>query len=336
MGSQPGVEVLLATHNGQQFVREQIDSLLGQDYANLRVLARDDGSTDGTQDVLKKYALRFPERFRVLELAVNNGGVLNNFLSLMRGSTADYVCFSDQDDVWLPNKVSKTKRIMNDLERKWGAHIPLLVFTDLCVVDQNLETLYPSFWKHMGIDPEWVNDLGRLLANPTVTGCTMLINRPMVELAFKMPLEVAFHDRWIGFLASGMGKAAFSRERTVFYRQHGSNAVGIGGNKKLTSLPKGLRRVHSGIESYIERWKSCQKEATTFLKAYGAELPVKQRKVFAAFRRCETSDSPIVRIVTFLSHHFYFRGYLAKIIMLFYIGSRIQKSKQLSDSGLNE
>jgi glycosyltransferase involved in cell wall biosynthesis len=335
MGSQPRVEVLLATHNGQQFVREQIDSLLGQDYANLTVLARDDESTDGTQDVLKEYALRFPDRFRVLELAGGNGGILNNFLSLMKASTADYVCFSDQDDVWLPNKVNRTKRMMDDMERKWGAHTPLLVFTDLRVVDQNLDTLYPSFWGHMGIDPEWANNLGKLLANPTVTGCTTLINHKMAELATRMPLEGALHDRWIGFLASAMGKTAFLRDQTVLYRQHGSNAVGIGANQRSTSLPRGFRRVRFSVGSYIERWQSCQKEAAIFLEAYQPALPLKQRKVFAAFRRCDTSDSSIVRMVTFLRHRFYFRGCLAKVVMLFYLGSRIRKGQQPSHSGFN-
>ncbi len=148
MGSQPRVEVLLATHNGQQFVREQINSLLGQDYANLTVLARDDGSTDRTQDVLKEYALRFPDRFRVLELAGANGGMNNNFLSLMKASTADYVCFSDQDDVWLyPDKVSRTKRMMDNIERTSETHTPLLVFTDLRVVRPKT---WRRFIRHFG------------------------------------------------------------------------------------------------------------------------------------------------------------------------------------------
>lgn len=321
MGSQPRVEVLLATYNGQQFLGEQIDSLLGQDYANLTVLARDDGSTDGTQDILREYALRFPDRFRVVELAAANGGVLRSFLSLMKASTAEYICFADQDDVWLPNKVSGSKRMMEDMERKWGAHTPLLVFTDLRVVDRSLDTLYSSYWGHMGIDPEWINNLGKLLANPMVTGCTMLMNRKVAELASRMPQEAALHDRWIAFLASAMGKAAFVREQTVLYRQHGSNAVGIGKSRQSTSLLEGLR-VRFDAGSYIERWKSRQNEAAAFLEAYGTELPAKARKVFAAFRRCETSHSRIIRVVTFLGYRFYFRGYPAKIVMFFYLVAR--------------
>jgi glycosyltransferase involved in cell wall biosynthesis len=316
MGSQSRVEVLLATHNGKQFVREQIDSLLGQDYADLTILARDDASTDGTQDILKEYALRFPDRFKVVELARVNGGILNNFLSLMRASTADYICFSDQDDVWLPDKVSRTKRMMDDLERKWEAQTPLLVFTDLRVVDKDLKTHYPSFWAYMRIDPEWINNLENLLPHPTVTGCTMLINRPMVDLAARMPLEGALHDRWIGFLASGMGKAAFLRAQTVLYRLHGSNAVGIGEEKQSSQV---FRRIRLNVESYIERWRSCQKEAAAFLKTYEPELPLTQRKVVAAFRRCDTSDNRIIRVLTFLSHRFYFRGYLSKIAILIYL-----------------
>lgn len=313
------IQVLLATYNGKDFLREQIESIMCQDYDNLDVLARDDGSSDGTQGILEEYAGRYPGRFRVLPSGSTNGGIVHNFLSLMKSSTAEYLCFSDQDDIWLADKVSKTKRKMDELERKWGAHTPLLVFTDLRVVDQNLDTLYPSFWSHMGIDPEWINNLGALLVRPTVTGCTALINHQMVELAVRMPQDAAHHDGWIGLLAAGMGKAAFLKEQTVLYRQHGRNAVGTGENQRPTSHENVLRRVRRQTEFHIERWCSNQKEAAAFLEVYGAELPVKRRKVLAAFRQCETSESLAVRVLTYLKYRFYSRSYFSKFAILFYL-----------------
>lgn len=310
---------MLATYNGKDFLCEQIESIMCQDYDNLDVLARDDGSSDGTQDILKEYAVRYPARFRVLPSGSTKGGIVHNFLSLMRSSTAEYLSFSDQDDIWLSDKVSKTKRKMDELERKWGSHFPLLVFTDLRVVDQNLDTLYPSFWSHMGIDPEWVNNLGALLIKPTVTGCTALINRQMVELAVRMPQDVAHHDAWIGLLAAAMGKAAFVREQTVLYRQHGRNAVGTGDNQRPTSPRNGLRRIRFRTKFYTERWCGHQKEAATFLEVYAAELPVEGRQVLAAFRQCETSESFVVRILTFLRYRFYTRSYFSRFAILFHL-----------------
>ena len=322
MGIQPRVEILLATYNGQQFIRQQIDSLLGQDYDHLSVLARDDGSSDGTQKVLEQYAQLYPGRFGVVESGSTNGGILNNFLSLMKASSSDYVCFSDQDDVWLPDKVSKTKRVMEGLELKWGNQTPLLVFTDLRVVDENLETLYPSFWVRMGIDPEWINQFGRLLGNPVVTGCTAMVNRRLLELAFDMPREASLHDRWMGHIASAMGKAGFLREQTVLYRQHGRNAIGIGNDEAPRSL---FRRIPDYARSgplYVAAWQSSQEQAAAFLKVHGADLPAKKREELMAFRRCETSGNRFVRAATFVSHRFYYSGSRwSKIAVFFHLWS---------------
>ena len=111
MSSLTEVEILLATYNGARFLREQIDSILAQDYGNIRVLARDDGSSDGTVEILHQYAKRFPGRFRVMPSSAPTGSAKNNFLLLMKASTADYVCFADQDDVWLPAKVTAQNRL---------------------------------------------------------------------------------------------------------------------------------------------------------------------------------------------------------------------------------
>src|SRR5271154_4215562 len=106
VGPTPLVDVLLATFNGEPFLREQIDSILSQDYEDLSILARDDGSKDGTRGILNEYAEQFPGRFQMLPTGAPTGNAKQNFLELMKASSADYVCFSDQDDVWLPGKVS--------------------------------------------------------------------------------------------------------------------------------------------------------------------------------------------------------------------------------------
>ncbi len=79
----------------------------------------------------------------------------------MKASTADYICFADQDDVWLPDKVSRTKQAMDELEARWGTRLPLLVFTDLHLVDDKLKILHTSFWAYMNIDPGRINRLPR-------------------------------------------------------------------------------------------------------------------------------------------------------------------------------
>jgi hypothetical protein len=320
MGDEARIEILLATYNGGRFVRQQIESILGQNYGNLIVLSRDDCSADGTPDILQEYAQRFPDRFSVMPASSSNQGLLNNFLALMKASTADYVCFSDQDDVWLPDKVSKTKSVMDELEVRCGTNVPLLVFTDLRVVDENLTMLHPSFWGLMRIDPEGIENLPKLLGCSVVTGCTAMANRRLVELACSMPKEACLHDRWLGLLVSTMGKASFVKEPTILYRQHGRNAIGAGKEQRSESLHERFGR--SAASSYIGEWQSNQEQAEALLKLHGAEMPVKCRKTLQAFIRCDTSSNRLVRVVTFFVHRFYSGRTFSKIVIPYYLWSR--------------
>jgi Glycosyl transferase family 2 len=322
----PGIEVLLATYNGGRFIAEQIESILRQDECDFTILARDDGSTDGTPDILQDYVERFPTRIRAFARTGNDRGIINNFRSLLQASAADYVCFSDQDDVWLPDKLTRSRRAMEELQAKWGMQVPALVFTDLRVVDANLSTLYPSFWERMRIDPEVVYDFPGLLVNFVVTGCTVMANRPLVDLAVRMPQEASMHDSWVGLIASAFGRAAFVREPTVLYRQHGGNATGVGPDESATILSRlGLSRRNA--RQFIQQWQASQQQAAAFLTIYGSDLPSLPREQLLAFRQCETNPSRIARVATFLRHRFYPQGRLSKLTIVFYLWSKQVQSE---------
>jgi glycosyltransferase involved in cell wall biosynthesis len=319
MGVAPRIEVLLATYNGAKFIREQIESLLTQDYDNLTVLARDDASADGTPDILREYERRYPNRFKLVDASPINTGFLNNFLCLVRASTAPYVCFCDQDDIWLPDKVSKTKAVLNELEQRWGSDIPLLVFTDLRVVDEDLNILHPSFWKCMNIDPRQIHNFSRLLACTVVTGCTMMSNRRLLDLASVMPKGASVHDRWIGLLAAAMGRTAFVREQTVLYRQHGRNAIGLGKRGVPRTVRQRIRDFPASARSQVKVWQAWQADAAALIRIHGTELPPGIRRLLEAFVRCESSDSRLGRLATYLSHIFYPPGILSKFVIASYL-----------------
>jgi glycosyltransferase involved in cell wall biosynthesis len=325
MSSLPEVEVLLATYNGARFLREQLDSILAQDYGNIRVLVRDDGSSDGTVEILDQYAKRFPSCFRVMPTSAPTGSAKNNFLLLMKASTAEYICFTDQDDVWLPDKVSRTKQAMDQLESRWGTKAPLLVFTDLHVVDDKLTILHKSFWAHMNIDPDRMDRLAALMVQSVVTGCTAMLNRPLLELSLRMPDEAFMHDRWIGLLASSMGKSSGVRVPTVLYRQHehnvlgtGRGAAGVAAAKPTRSLLERLRRPRIS-EGQIFLWNLSQRETRAFLQEYGADLPAAKRDLLRAFLRCQTSRSRLVRIATFLRYGFYYVGLRLNLAIMLHL-----------------
>jgi glycosyltransferase involved in cell wall biosynthesis len=310
---QSEVEVLLATYNGDQFVREQIDSILAQDYRSVRILASDDGSQDTTREILAEYGNRFLDRFHLLENKLSTRSAKLNFLRLMRAATGTYLCFADQDDVWLPNKVSRCMEEMQKLEVRHGSSLPLLVFSDLRVVDQQLKTMYPSMWKQMNIDPESIHRLERLIGRSVVTGCTALINRPLLELARSMPPEAPMHDRWIGMLAATMGAAAIVADQTVLYRQHESNVVGatepdnsVPGIVSRASRPDGRRAERARSEAQVE----------ALLRVHGGDMPRANANLLRAYLRSVRSPNPLERIATTLRYGFFRGGFLKNLLTL--------------------
>ena len=323
--SLPEVEILLATYNGERFLREQIDSLLAQDYENIRVLARDDGSSDGTVEVLHQYAERFPDRFQLMSTSLATGSAKRNFLLLMKASSADYICFADQDDVWLPHKVSRTKQAMDQLESEWGRRGPLLVFSDLHLVDERLKVLYESFWTHMKIDPDRINRIPELMVQSVVTGCTAMLNRAMLDLAVRMPEEAFMHDRWVGLLASFMGRSGIVRTQTVLYRQHAHNVLGTGRNVAGTAVTQRSRSLLERMRgpdmaaAQVSLWNISQQDARAFLTEHGSESTAPKRDLLKAFLCCQTSRNRFIRLVTFIRYGFYYPGLRLNLSMALHL-----------------
>jgi glycosyltransferase involved in cell wall biosynthesis len=293
MRMEPRVEVLLATYNGERFLREQVESILGQVGVEVRVVARDDGSADGTAGILREYAEKMPERFRVVETGVASGSAKGNFLELMKAAEAEYVCFADQDDVWLPGKVERAVTEMRRLEEAHGVSAPLMVFGDLQVVDEGLGVMCGSMRKQMGIVPESVNRLARLVGQSVVTGCTMTINRPMLELAKRMPEEATMHDRWIGLLAAAMGWCGIVWEAMVLYRQHAANVIGaVAADDSVSGT---VKRVRGNEGRRLERWRS-ERMVEALLRVHGTEIPAEKVEVLRAYLRSGRSASAVERV----------------------------------------
>jgi hypothetical protein len=190
---------------------------------------------------------------------------------------------------------------MDDLESRWGADTALLVFTDAHVVDDQLRTVHESFWAHEKIEPDRIHHLALLLGRSVVTGCTMLLNRRLLELSFAMPSDASMHDRWIGLLACTIGKACAVKAQTLLYRQHDRNVVGIG--ERTVSLPQLFRRLLKR-EARRMQWVISQRQAEAFLRAYSAELSPKHRDLLRAYLQCGARESRLFRIVTFIRYGF--------------------------------
>jgi len=215
------INILLSTYNGERYLKEQLDSLFSQTYKNFKIIVRDDGSNDRTMDILKHYDIELLDSHE-------NIGVEKSFLTLLEYALkyidSGYFMFCDQDDVWEKDKVEKTLQKMCELESK-HEDMPLLVHTDLKVVDEKLQLIHNSFLKNEHINPQ-LNSFNRLLMQNTITGCTMMINRRLAELSLPLSNGIIMHDWWMGLVASKFGKIGFVNNPLILYRQHANNSIG--------------------------------------------------------------------------------------------------------------
>ncbi|MFK7602286.1 glycosyltransferase family 2 protein [Deinococcus sp. SM5_A1] len=216
-------EVILATYNGELHLRKQLNSILSQ-IQNGVVIIHDDGSSDGTNKIISEYADKY-KCIRVIK-GPAQGNAKENFGFLLEKTSSPYVLFSDQDDIWENNKIERLIKMITFYEGVYGEEKPLLLHSDLSLINENDYEFSSSFWRYQNLNPEWGDDFNNLLAQNVVTGCTMIINRALINLTLPIPKEAIMHDYWLALTASGLGHIKYLDEALVKYRQHDSNVVG--------------------------------------------------------------------------------------------------------------
>lgn len=215
------VQILLSTYNGERFIREQLDSILDQDYLNIAILIRDDGSTDKTPLILEEYADKYKN---ITYYQGENIGVIQSFFNLMKNAdiSADYYSLSDQDDWWIKGKITRAVKQLDSMNRDK----PLLYCGRTTLVDQNLKPLNVKM-KPYKINP----DFGNALVENICTGCTTVINRNLLQLIQDhIPHFTVMHDWWIYLTASYYGEIYYDEKSYILYRQHGKNVMGSRSN----------------------------------------------------------------------------------------------------------
>ena len=223
------LSVALCTYNGARYLSEQLESIAAQSLLPDELIISDDGSGDATLDIANGFARKAPFAVRIMAHG-QPLGVRQNFAAVAGTCQGNYVAFSDQDDVWLPDKLARTIAVMRETEAVYP-HAPILVHSDLCVVDEKLNVISPSMMAAQGLSPE--GGLEILLAQNFVTGCTMVANRQLLQVALPFPTTIVMHDWWLALIAAALGHIGFLPEPTIYYRQHGDNSVGA---KKYISL----------------------------------------------------------------------------------------------------
>lgn len=276
------VDVLIATCNGEKYVKEQIESILNQTYKNIKVIVSDDRSDDSTPEILKELAEK--DSRITLNLQQERLGVVGNFEFLLKQVQSKYYMLSDQDDFWLPEKIEKS---VQKLEEDGSD----FVFGDLEVVDRDLNTIYPSFGDFMLLNRKIKKYIGTYKLNylyNCVTGCTVLGKKEFIDKILPIPKisKYLIHDHWMGLMMSIYGKNSYIEEKYIKYRQHGNNQVGT--NKlshkftKMDDVRELFINVKLGIfETYVKNNDKFPKELQKLnLEAYDYFKMIENKKNF--------------------------------------------------------
>ncbi|MDO5444274.1 MAG: glycosyltransferase [Eubacteriales bacterium] len=213
----PKVNILLSSYNGERFVEEQLISLLSQDYGNIEIYVRDDGSEDNTKRLLKGYEDQIHVDYG------ENKGFIGSFLSLLKScEDAEYYAFCDQDDVWQEEKISRAVEILQRAEKKYGKGLPILYFSAYNFTDENLNVTGRSK------TPSNISFANCLMDCAPLGFVTVFNKSAREEIAAAIPLKSCGHDWWAYMVCCGLGKVIYDDTVTVNYRRCGGN-VSSGG-----------------------------------------------------------------------------------------------------------
>lgn len=233
------ISVCMATYNGEQFIRDQIASILTQLGDEDELVISDDGSTDYTLSIIREFQ---DDR---IKLVLNNErkGIIGNFENSLRASRGDIVFLADQDDWWAPNKIP----LMTDLLVEYD-----LVVCDAELVDSNGNVVNDSFFAQNRSKMGLVNNF----VKNSYLGCAMGFKRHILEVALPFPDRLPMHDWWLGLIAEIYGQTCFAPQKLIKHRLHDSNASPTGkvsGYNMATKIGFRLRIGFSLLELYCRR-----------------------------------------------------------------------------------
>lgn len=199
------LSVCMATYNGGKYIHEQIDSIITQLDDDDELIISDDGSKDDTISIIESFQDK-----RIKLFHNERHGVNQNFENALNQSHGDYICLSDQDDIWHKGKVNYVKTILQDYD---------LVIHNADVVDGSGNSLG---YDYFSLTPQGKGFWGNLWKSRFL-GCCMAFNRKLLDDALPFPTLAVGHDYWIGMLGVAKYKVLFDKKIFLSYRRHGNN-----------------------------------------------------------------------------------------------------------------
>lgn len=277
--------VLLALFNGAAYIEEQILSVIRQHGVKVFILARDDGSTDGTPELFSSICERNLAEYSLIQDGDRLGPALS-FFRLIENAPLnyDYYALCDQDDFWLPGKLNRACKMLNGY-----AKMPSLYAASLAVVDSDLSILRV---RHVSVDTSF----GKSLIENNVTGCTAVINNCGVVMLRKLlPPSCIMHDWWMCIFFSCFGNVVLDDKAMLLYRQHGKNCVGMQRDSKLSIRRRWVRHFSAPKRQQLT-------QAMQFYEMHGRMLQPNERDILV--RYIKSADGIFARLSLFFDMRF--------------------------------
>lgn len=254
------VNILLSTYNGEKYLLEQLESINRQTYPKIHLYIRDDGSSDGTLSILESFSSKYP----VTIIKGNNIGFMKSFFELLSiADSGDFWAFCDQDDIWLPHKIS----LSVDWLKKQDKQIPLLFQSAYEVVDENL------IHKQDYLPPNYNIDFRRSITENCYSGFSCVINKVSRDMLLKgNPENIDYHDWWMEMIAKAFGISYFDPTISAKYRRSSESLTRISFSKKI-----------KWFFSNFKQESDIRQRAIEFERIFEKDMSLEDRKILSLF-----------------------------------------------------
>lgn len=265
------IDILMATYNGESFIRQQIASIQNQTMTDWVLYIHDDGSTDLTLEIIREFALQ-DERIVLIEDGISFHEPASNFMYLLKYVQSDYVIFSDQDDIWLENKLEVMYREI----QHYDAQIPVAVYGNGYIYNSNSNEISG---RSILVPPAGLGTV--LFMNGGIQGCAVMMNRALYKICQEYSGFLAMHDHVVTLAAFTFGRMIYIDQKLMLYRRH---------NQTVTDVV--FRNFGDKIVSFVHNRKPVIdlkhfKAIQAFYYFYAERMAEKERNLFLHFLKME-------------------------------------------------
>lgn len=294
------ISILIATYNGEKYLKEQLLSLINQTYPHWQLWIKDDGSTDSTVSIIDDFCL-LDSRIQKVSSFENNLGAGKAFFSLLLYANSHYTIFCDQDDIWLENKLLE---LLQFAEEKLAVTSPGMVYCDAYAYSSTTGTIISQSVSHLH-----ANNLKEFLFfNSGYQGCSILFNQRLTEIAKQYTPEFFMHDDIISLIGHTFGDVYFLDKPLMYYRQHDNNVTGSTARNKWDML-RGFFRKNAKVLS-----KPHYDEKVNFYHFYYNNIDPMNRSFFEAYINFPKT-SLIKRLYTIWHYNFSLGGHKSALYL---------------------